>query len=58
MRPLWPLLGVLELSLECGAEVGAGEKIVVWALDCVADHLLRSSCVEDARVELCDLAFG
>jgi hypothetical protein len=50
--------GAFELSLECGAETGAGEEIAVWALESVLDQLLRLLCVGDASVEFRDLALG
>lgn len=51
-------MDVLELPVECGPKVGAGEEIVVWTFERVPDQLLRSPCVHDARVELGDLALG
>ena len=50
--------GAFELSLECGAETGAGEEIAVWAFERVVDELLCSLRVCDASVELRDLALG
>ena len=50
--------GTLEVSLERGAEIGAGEKVTIGAFDRVRDQLLRPLGVRDAGVELRDLALG
>jgi hypothetical protein len=53
-----PVIGTFELSLECGAETGAGEEVAVRAFESVLDQLLRLLCVGDASVEFGDLALG
>ena len=50
--------GTLELSLERGAKIGAGEEITIGAFERVRDQLLRSLGVRDASVEFRDLALG
>jgi hypothetical protein len=44
--------------LERGAEVGAGEKVVVGGVEGVFEQVRRALCLGNAGVELSDLAFG
>jgi hypothetical protein len=46
------------VSLQCRAEMGAGEEIAMRAFKSVLDQLLRALGVRDASVELRDLALG
>src|SRR5918997_666147 len=50
--------GTLELGLDCGAEVGAGEEVAVGAFERMIDERLRPPGVRDAGVELRGLSLG
>ena len=50
--------GTLEVGLERGTEIGAGEEVRIGAFERVRDQLLRSLGVRDSSVELRDLALG
>jgi hypothetical protein len=54
-----PLVWIrFERGLERGAEVGAGEKVLMGAVEGVFEEALRPLWLGNAGVELGDLAFG
>jgi hypothetical protein len=59
LRSAAPLVWAgFEPGLERGAEVGAGEKVVVGGVEGVFEQVRRALCLGNAGVELSDLAFG